>query len=483
VSNEVPAPDDLPGQAESKETDRKGLTDMTVGRPLGHIVRFSIPLLIGNVFQQFYNMADSIIVGNFMENRDAAQAAVNTGMPVIFLIVALFAGLGMGATILLSQNYGAKQMDAVRKTIRTVYTLVLSISVPLTILGIVITPSLMRLLGVPGSELGDGTMDMAITYVRIIFIGLIGSLGYNINAGILQGLGDSKTPLRFLIVSTVINVILDLVFVAVFNWGVAGVAIATIIAQAFSWIYGIWYIRKKYPELELSLLRLGVSRPILSKMLRLSLPSAIQQSLFSIGTLFMQRLVNEGGESFMAGFGNATRIDAFVFLPIFSFFAALTTFTGQNMGKGQVARVKQGFRLTLAVSLGAYAVIATLTILFGRALLGMFNQTETVIEYGMNYIYSVIPFSFLIIIQFMLVAVMRGSGQVMVPLFTTIIGFILIRVPAAYLLTEYFDKTKMFYSYPIGWMLSMTAAAVVYATGRWQRKSLVIRDLGESPAT
>ncbi len=458
----------------------KGLTDMTTGSPLGHIVRFSIPLLIGNLFQLFYNMADSIIVGNFMEERDAAQAAVNTGMPVIFLIVALFAGLGMGATIILSQNYGAKQMDAVRKTIRTVYTLVLAISLPLTILGIVITPSLMRLLGVPDGAADSGTMDMAVTYVRIIFIGLIGSLGYNINAGILQGLGDSKTPLRFLIISTVINVALDLLFVAVFGWGVAGVAIATIIAQAFSWLYGIWYIHKKYPELELSLMKLGVNKPILSKMLRLSLPSALQQSLFSIGSLFMQRLVNQGGESFMAGFGNATRIDQFVFLPVFSFFAALTTFTGQNMGKREVGRVKQGLRATLFVSLSVYAVLALITVFFGRYLLALFNQTEEVINFGLDYVYAVIPFSFIIIVQFMLVAVMRGSGQVMVPLLTTIVGFIAIRIPAAYLLEHFYGKEKMFYSYPIGWVLSVAAAAIIFATGRWQRKSLVMGDLGES---
>ncbi len=457
----------------------KGLTDMTSGKPLGLIVRFSIPLLIGNLFQQFYNMADSIIVGNFMEERNAAQAAVNTGMPVIFLIVALFAGLGMGATIILSQNYGAKQMDAVRKTIRTVYTLVLLISVPLTILGIVITPWLMRLLGVPDGASDSGTMDMAVTYVRIIFIGLVGSLGYNINAGILQGLGDSKTPLRFLIISTIINIALDLLFVAVFGWGVAGVAIATIIAQAFSWLYGIWYIHKKYPELELSLLKLGVNKPILFKMLRLSLPSALQQSLFSIGSLFMQRLVNQGGESFMAGFGNATRIDAFVFLPVFSFFAALTTFTGQNMGKREIGRVKQGLKSTLVVSLAVFAVIAAVTVLFGRYLLALFNQNEDVISYGMNYIHAVIPFSFIIIVQFMLVAVMRGAGQVMVPLLTTFIGFIVIRIPAAYLLERFYGKEKMFYAYPIGWVLSLTAALIVFATGRWQRKSFVMTNLGD----
>ncbi|MDR0294447.1 MAG: MATE family efflux transporter [Oscillospiraceae bacterium] len=454
-----------------------GLTDMTVGNPLRHIIRFSIPLLIGNLFQQFYNMADSIIVGQFMgEERVQAQAAVNNGMPVIMLITAVFMGLGMGATIILSQNYGAKEMDAVRKTIRTIYTVVMTVSVPLTVVGVAATPALMRLLGVPDASGTGGatTMDMAVGYVRIIFIGLIGSLGYNINAGILQGLGDSRTPLRFLIVSTLINVVLDLLFVAVFGWGVTGVAVATIIAQAFSWLYGAWYIRKKYPELELRLLKLGADRPILQKILRLGLPSAVQQSLFSVGSLMMQKLVNEGGDAFIAGFGNAVRIDSFVFLPVFSFFAALTTFAGQNMGMRQIARVKHGLRVTLCVAQAVYAVMAVLTVVFGRFLLGLFNPDQAVIDNGMIYIYSVIPFCFIVIFQFMMVAVMRGAGQVMVPLFTTVVGFIIVRIPSAYLLARFAGHDKMFYSYPIGWCFSLAAAGVMYATGRWQHKSLVM---------
>lgn len=452
-----------------------GLTDMTVGSPLRHIVRFSIPLLIGNLFQQFYNMADSIIVGRFMgEESVQAQAAVNTGAPVIFLIIALFAGLGMGATVVLSQNYGAKEMEAVRKTIRTIYTVIILASIPLTIIGIIIARPLMGLLGVP-----ETSLDMAVTYVIIIFIGMIGSMGYNINSGIMQGLGDSKTPLRFLIISTLINILLDLLFVAVFHWGVAGVAVATIIAQIFSWLYGVWYIQKKYPELEISLIRFGIDKPILKQILRLGLPAAVQQSLFSFGMLFMQRLVNEGGDAFMAGFGNANRIDAFVFLPVFSFSAALTTYTGQNMGVAQIDRVKKGLRATLGVSLLSYAILTVLTIVFGRFLLSLFNTDPQVIDNGMYYLYEVIPFSFTITIQFMLVSVMRGAGQAMVPLLTTMLGFIAVRIPSAYLLAHFFEHKYLFFSYPIGWVISLTVAIIVYSTGRWQRKSLVMRGLGE----
>ncbi|MCL2002897.1 MAG: MATE family efflux transporter [Oscillospiraceae bacterium] len=452
---------------------KSGLTDMTVGSPLKNIIRFSVPLLIGNLFQQFYNIADSIIVGNTVGTD--AQAAVSNGFPVILLVVALFMGLGMGATIILSQNYGAKEMETVRKTIRTIYSVVMISFIPLTVIGVLITPWLMNLLSVP-----ETAMDMAVSYVTITFIGVVGMMGYNFNAGILQGLGDSKTPVRFLIIACIINIVLDLLFILVFNMGVAGVAIATVIAQTFSWLYGVWYISRKYPELELSLFNLGLDKAILMKILRVGLPSSVQQSLFSVGMLAMQNLVNRGGPAFIAGYSNASRVDAFVFLPIFSFFAALTTFTGQNIGARQISRVKQGLRVTITAALCTYAVVGSLALLFGRFLLARFNPDPAVIENGMNYLFSVIPVSFLVIIQFMLVAVMRGSGQVMVPVFTTIVGFIAIRVPSAYLLEMYFGMDYIFYCFGIGWVFSLTFASILYAQGRWKTKSLVMPGLGEA---
>jgi len=444
-----------------------GLTDMTVGSPLRHIIKFSIPLLIGNIFQQCYNIADSIIVGNTIGTD--AQAAVNNGMPIIFLVTSLFMGLGMGASIILSQNYGAKEMETVQRTIKTIYTFIMIVSIPLTILGIMVAPPLMRLLGVP-----DTTMDMAVTYISITFIGIIGSLGYNFNAGILQGLGNSKTPLLFIGISTVINIALDLLFILVFGWGVAGVAVATVIAQVFSWLFGVWFIRRKYPELNLNIFRFGVDKEIFHKIIKVGMPMAIQHTMFSFGMLFMQNLINQGGPAFIAGFGNANRIDAFVFMPIFSFQAALTTFVGQNIGAKQIDRVKHGLQVTLCSALFVYMIIATLTLTFGRHLLGLFNPDPDVIENGRYYLFSIIPFSWLITIQFMLGAVMRGAGQAMVPVFTTLAGFIIIRIPAAYLIGHFIGLEYIFYSYPIGWVVSLSAALIFFSTGRWKKFSLVI---------
>ena len=221
-----------------------GMTDMTVGSPLRLIFFFSLPLLAGNLFQQLYNMVDSMVVGRYV--GDQALAAVGTGFPIFFMLSSLFMGIGTGATIIIAQYYGAGDMDGVRTTVDTIYTAMVVGSIPLTIAGVVLSGPILKLIQVP-----DDTYPQALLYLIIIFAGVMGTIGYNINAGILQGLGDSKTPLIFLSIACVINIVLDLVFVLVFQMGVAGVACATIIAQFFSWFYGIWYINRKYPEIKI----------------------------------------------------------------------------------------------------------------------------------------------------------------------------------------------------------------------------------------
>ena len=219
-----------------KKSKQGGATDMTVGSPYRLILIFSLPLLVGNIFQQLYNMVDSIVVGNLVGEK--ALAAVGTGFPIIFMLSSLFMGIGVGATIMISQFYGAKDMQRVKDTVGTIYTAIMIGILPLTVLGIVLADPLLRLMQVPD----DGTLEMARVYMIVIFVGIIGNLGFNINAGILQGLGDSRTSLLFLMIATVINIVLDLLFTASFHMGVFGVALATIIAQIFSWIFGIVFI-------------------------------------------------------------------------------------------------------------------------------------------------------------------------------------------------------------------------------------------------
>ena len=322
-----------------------GITDMTTGNPYKLILLFSIPLLIGNIFQQMYNMVDSIVVGNIVGEK--ALAAVGTAFPIVFMTSSLFMGIGVGATIMISQYYGAQDMENIQNTVDTIYTATMVGIIPVAILAAFLSEPVLRLMQVPD----DGTLQMAKTYLIVIFVGILGGLGYNINAGVLQGLGDSRTSVFFLLIAMVINIVLDLVFVLV-GMGVFGVAFATIIAQLASWLFGIRYINKHYSFIHIRPFSLRLYKPLFWQVVRLGVPSGLQQALFSMGIMVMQSLVNGYGSSFMAGFNGANKIDTFAFMPIQSFTTAITTYVGQNIGAGRVDRVKQGTRAGLILSVG-----------------------------------------------------------------------------------------------------------------------------------
>ena len=298
---------------------------MTSGSPYRLILSFTMPLLLGNIFQQLYNMVDSVVVGNVI--GDKALAAVGTGFPIIFMLSSLFMGIGTGATIMISQFYGARDLERVNQTVNTIYTALIIGIIPLSLIGIFLSEPLLHMMKVPD----DGTLEMAKTYMIIIFIGVIGNLGFNINAGILQGFGDSRTSLLFLMIATVINIVLDLVLTITIPMGVAGVALATIIAQIVSWLFGVFYINRHYDFISIRPHKFYFQKELFFQAMRLGIPSGIQQALFSIGIMFMQSLVNSYGSSFMAGFNGANKIDTFAFLPVQSLSNALTTYTGQNI--------------------------------------------------------------------------------------------------------------------------------------------------------
>ena len=315
--------------------------DMTSGSPYRLILSFTMPLLLGNIFQQLYNMVDSVVVGNVI--GDKALAAVGTGFPIIFMLSSLFMGIGTGATIMISQFYGARDLERVNQTVNTIYTALIIGIIPLSLIGIFLSEPLLHMMKVPD----DGTLEMAKTYMVIIFIGVIGNLGFNINAGILQGFGDSRTSLLFLMIATVINIVLDLVLTITVPMGVAGVALATIIAQIVSWLFGVFYINRHYDFIKIRPHEFYFQKELFFQAMRLGIPSGIQQALFSIGIMFMQSLVNSYGSSFMAGFNGANKIDTFAFLPVQSLSNALTTYTGQNIGAGNQHRVKEGLKASL----------------------------------------------------------------------------------------------------------------------------------------
>lgn len=439
------------------------INTMTEGSPLKIILTFAFPMLIGNVFQQLYNMVDSIVVGNYVGKL--ALAAVGTGFPIIFMMAAMFIGLGLGATILISQYIGAGDIENVKKTSQTIYTAMILGSIPISIIGALLAEPILLLINTPVEAL-----EMAKQYMMVIFIGMIGSFGFNVNAGILQGFGDSKSSLLFLAIATVINIVLDLLFVVVFHWGVTGVAIATIIAQAVSWIFGLVYMRKKYEMLRFPILKFQFDKVIFKKIVKLGLPTGIQQTLFSIGIMSLQSLVNGYGADFVAGFNAANKIDTFAFMPIQSFSNAVTTFTGQNMGAKRMDRVHQG--TVTAISLSVIVCLACLIIIpFGPTLLGMFNSDPAVIEAGMIYLNNVMPTIALLAIVFTINAVIRGAGEAIVPMVGAIVSLWLGRIPAAYFIAARFGKEYMFLSYAVGWIFWLLISGPYYLSGKWKAKS------------
>ena len=446
---------------------RPGSTDMTSGNPYRLIVLFSIPLLIGNIFQQLYNMVDSIVVGNVI--GETALAAVGTGFPIIFMLSSLFMGIGSGATIMIAQFYGAQDTQRIRNTVGTIYTAMIVGIVPLSILGIVTARPLLTLIQVPD----DGTLDMAVLYMIVIYIGMIGTMGFNVNAGILQGLGDSRSSLIFLLIATVVNIVLDLFFTLTFHWGVFGVALATIIAQLCSWLFGIRFINKHYDCVHISLRRFQFDKGLFWEAMRLGIPAGLQQALFSIGMMLMQALVNSYGSAFIAGFNGANKLDSFAFMPIQSFTTAMTTYTGQNIGAGDLKRVKAGTRAGLVVCVGFSVVISALLFPFSGAMMRLFSSSKDVIDAGVAYLHTVLPFYFLLAIVFMYNSILRGTGEMVVPMISSFLALWLARLPSAYLLAHFFGKETIFYSYGIGWFIGGVISAVYYYSGRWKSKSVI----------
>ncbi len=451
-------------------TGGQSMMDMTAGSPYRLIVLFSLPLLVGNVFQQLYNMVDSIVVGNWIGEK--ALAAVGTGFPIIFMMSSLFMGIGMGATVMISQFYGAKDFERLRNTISTIYKAMLIGAIPLTLIGVFTSEPLLRLMQVPD----DGTLEMAKVYMIVVFAGMIGNLGFNINAGILQGFGDSRTSLLFLLIACIINIALDLLFTIVLGLGVMGVALATVIGQISSWLFGIWFINRRYRDLvHISLRGMRFDQTLFWQAIRLGIPSGIQQALFSIGIMFMQSLVNSYGSAFMAGFNGANKIDTFAFMPIQSFATAITTYTGQNVGAGNQHRVREGVRAGLILSVATCLAVGALLYPLSGLMMRMFSQSQPVIDAGVSYLHSVLPFYMLLAAFFIYSSVLRGAGEMIVPMIASFVSLWLARIPAAYLIAEIWGRDYIFFSYAAGWLPGVLAAGIYYYTGRWKKKSLARR--------
>ncbi len=454
-------------------SQRFGAQDMTTGSPASALIQFSVPLLIGNLAQQLYNTVDSIVVGKYV--GDTALAAVGASGPILNLILVLFMGISTGANIMVSQYFGAKQKETLSKTVGTAITLTFLSSLFIMLLGTFLVDPLLRLLDTP-----ENIYQGSHAYLTIFFFGIIGCAYYNIVSGILRGLGDSITPLVFLLIACALNIVLDLLFVAVFQWGVAGVAWATVIAQAISAALCLARMLTMRDTMTLNRRMLKLDKHLVLQLVKLGLPSGLTQMVFSMAAIVVQSLTNSFGTVVIACSTVVMRVDSFAMMPNFTFGAAMTTYAGQNIGAGKLDRVHQGTKDGLKIGVLASVVLTLCILLFGGALMSLFTNTQEVISLGVHMMQILAVGYIAMGITQILSGVMRGAGDTMTPMWISLITTVVIRVPIAYGIA-YFTRSEalpngtpdcLFISLLISWTLGTVLTAICYRRGKWRNKAI-----------
>ncbi|MBN2435162.1 MAG: MATE family efflux transporter [Spirochaetes bacterium] len=442
------------------------MIDMTKGNPLGLIVRFSIPMFAGSVFQQLYNVADSVVVGRFLGKN--ALAAVGASFPIMFLLIALSMGATMGISVMISQYYGARDYKKVKLCIETSYIFLVIIALIVTVMGLVLDDVIINILNTPSEIYADTRL-----YIDILFGGLILMFGYNSISAVLRGLGDSKTPLYLLIFATVLNIVLDLVFVICFGWGVAGVAIATVLAQGISFIGGIIYLQKINPLFAVNYLKLRFDKDIFVKSIKIGLPTGAQQMFVAAGMMALTRIVNQFGTNALAAFTAAARIDSFAVMPAMNFSLAMSTFVGQNIGAGKLERVNSAIRIGLIFAVFCALTVSLSVICFSNQLMLLFTSDVEVISIGQEYLFIVSGFYIAFMIMFIFNGALRGAGDTIIPMFITLFSLWLIRIPVATYFSVKMGTRGIWLGIPIAWVLGAIFSCIYFLTGRWRRKSVV----------
>ena len=445
------------------------LKDMTRGSETGHILAFTLPLVLGNLFQQAYNMVDAIVVGRYIGHN--ALAAVGTSFPVLYLMVSMVLGMTIGASVVISQIFGAKDYRKLKRAISTFVFVLIATAVVISLGGIVLTKPLLHLLRTPADVIDD-----AISYMAVIFAGTVFLFGYNAISGVLRGLGDSKTPLFFLMLSSLLNIYLDILFVTRFHLGVAGVAYATMISQAFSMFICLFYAYTRIELFHFSKRAWVFDKDILKSTLILGIPASIQQMLSSAGMMIMQGFVNSFGSITMAAFTAASRVDSIAVMPIQSLGLAITTFTAQNIGADCQERVKKAFKSTIAMTIGVCIFAAAIMMLFGNQLIGMFvtRAEPRVIEQGKQYLLIVSAFYVLAGVMFVTTGMLRGAGD-MIPSSASTLVSLGIRIAATWILALYtpLGYLGIWWAIPVGWLFGLAVAIFRYRQGGWKDKKVL----------
>ncbi len=436
---------------------------MTQGPIWKRITYFALPIFLGNLFQQMYNTADSLIVGNFLGKN--ALAAVSSTGSLIFMLIGFLSGIAIGAGVVISRYFGGNKLEEMSKAVHTTVAFGLVAGVVMTAVGVGLSPQILRWMDTP-----ENVMYNSQLYLSIYLMGSLGSVMYNVCVGIMQAVGDSRHPLYYLIVSSVVNVVLDLFFIAVLGMGVDGAAWATIIAQYVSAIMCLWRLLRVKDNYRVELRKIRFHWDMLKRVVRFGLPSGVQNSIIAIANVVVQSNINHFGDAAMAGVGAYSKIEGFGFLPITSFTMAMTTFVGQNLGAGQIERTKRGARFGTITSVILAELIGVAVFIFAPQLIAAFDTSPDVIAYGVDKARTSVLFYCLLAFSHAMASILRGAGKAVVPMFVMMICWCIIRVSFLAIAVPLTGSIQMVYwVYPLTWFLSSVTFLWYYRRMDWNR--------------
>ena len=450
---------------------RRNDVDMTEGDIFRHLLKFAFPLLVGNIFQQLYNTVDTWVVGNYASNE--AYSAVGTVGPIINLLIGTFMGFASGAGVVISQFYGAGRHDKVKKAVSTSIVMTFLVGVAFTVIGVILTPYLLRLMKMP-----DTVFPEAKSYLTIYFSGLLSLVTYNMGAGILRAVGDSRRPFIFLVISSVINIVLDLIFVKTLGWGVSGVAIATVIAQSVSALLVLILLSRTTMCVKVDFLHLCIDKDALKKIVMIGIPTSLQMALTSFSNIIVQSYINYFGPDCMSGWTSYTKIDHLLILPMQSISLAASTFVGQNLGKGDVKRTKAGIKTANIMALVSTVVLLIPVLIFAPALVRFFNPREEVVEIGAMFLRIISPFYLCCAVNQIQCSSLRGAGKAKTVMIMMLTSFVFFRQAYLFIVANFISNTiiPIAMSYPAGWILATLVSSVALRVVNLEKGRLVDKD-------
>ncbi|MDR2938550.1 MAG: MATE family efflux transporter [Prevotellaceae bacterium] len=447
------------------------MAKLTSGNVTIRIFQFALPMLIGNVFQQMYNIVDAIVVGKYVGKE--ALSGVLASSQIIMAVISLIIGVGIGGSVVIAQFFGAKNKEKVQITSDTITLFLLVASIILGVFGIIFCDEILSLVQLPPEAAVH-----AKPFLQIFFAGLFTVFGFNATSSIMRGVGDSKTPLYALIITTVLNVFLDLLFVITFKLGAGGAALATVVSQLVSWLFIIFYVNKKIAApIKFNIFHTTFDWGIFKQCVRIGLPSGIQQAFVMVGMVALFGIINTFGVDVSAGYGAAMRIDTFAGLPAMNFSAALSIFVAQNIGAERFDRIKKGLLSTLLMSGGISIAVSALALLLRYPLIGLFTDAlnEEVIHVGSQYLVIVCAFYLVFSSMFVMNGVLRGAGATLAPMIFSFVGLWGIRVPVAYYLSrpDRLGYMGVFWSIPAAWFSGLALCTIYYFSGKWKNKTVI----------